>query len=124
MTKIQRNPAYKKIHTNKDKRYVIITGGRGCFNSEQLVKTCDGVKKISELKKGDEVFSVDTNTGEIQKDEVTYTHVYNNEHLIKVKLKDGTEINCTPDHKFFFRGEWLQIQAIITIFDEWKKNGK
>ena len=36
MTKIQRNPAYKKIHTNKDKRYVIITGGRGSGKSFEI----------------------------------------------------------------------------------------
>ena len=36
MTKIKRNPAYKAIHTNKDKRYVIITGGRGSGKSFEI----------------------------------------------------------------------------------------
>jgi len=34
--KISRNPAYKAIHTNKDKRYVIITGGRGSGKSFEV----------------------------------------------------------------------------------------
>lgn len=36
MKKIKRNPAYKAIHTNLDKRYVIITGGRGSGKSFEV----------------------------------------------------------------------------------------
>jgi phage terminase large subunit len=36
MSKIKRNPAYKAIHTNTDKRYVIITGGRGSGKSFEI----------------------------------------------------------------------------------------
>jgi phage terminase large subunit len=36
MSKIKRNPAYKAIHANKDKRYVIITGGRGSGKSFEI----------------------------------------------------------------------------------------
>lgn len=36
MSKIKRNPAYKAIHTNDAKRYVIITGGRASGKSYEL----------------------------------------------------------------------------------------
>jgi len=36
MSKIRRNPAYKALHTNTDKRYVIITGGRGSGKSFEV----------------------------------------------------------------------------------------
>ena len=36
MSKIKRNPAYKAIHSNMDKRYVIVTGGRGSGKSFEI----------------------------------------------------------------------------------------
>jgi hypothetical protein len=123
MSKIKRNPAYKAIHANKDKRYVIITGGRGCFTADQEIETLEGRKKISEVDIGDAVYSYDVENKLYMTDKVVNKFEYDNKKLVKVKLKDGSEIKCTPDHKFFFRGEWLQIQEILTIFDEWKNNG-
>jgi IMP dehydrogenase/GMP reductase len=65
--------------------------GPGCFTSENLVKTSDGLKQISDIKIGDKVQSHDG----------TFNRVINT--IIQEKNEELIEINgikCTKNHEF------------------------
>jgi len=95
---------------------VILTGGRGCFHSNQLVRTDKGVKPISEIKTNDVVLSYNEETKSNELKRVTETFVYPNSKIFKIKLKNGSEINVTENHKFFYQGGWITIKHLLSLW--------
>ena len=41
----------------------------------------------------------------------------NSKPCVKVKLKNGSEIICTDDHEFYFKGSWTKIKDILSLYD-------
>lgn len=108
--------SFEKLLRSHD-RYIIAFGGRGCFAKKQKIITPTGLKKISKLKIGDMVKSVNVSTGEVCYKNVINTFKYKNEDkCIKINY-DGKVIICTPDHKFYYKGEFVEIAKIL------KENG-
>lgn len=78
-----------------------------CLAGETLIKTTDGLKRISEIEVGDKVY------GETGIQEVD--HVFTPEDLsdegksfLELEFDDGTKVKCTNDHKFLnSRKEWV-----------------
>lgn len=86
------NPKAYSFYADAGVDYVRCSVGTGCFTPNMLVVTKDGLKKISDIKIGDEVL---THTGEYHK--VTHTHeFYKKEKLMKIN-----DIECTTNHKFY-----------------------
>jgi hypothetical protein len=94
-------------------RYVFAMGGRGCFAKKQLLQTNRGLKKISKMKVGDVVKSYNVKTKEIEYKRVINTFKYENQDKCIKFVYDGKVIICTLDHKFFYKGEFVQIAKIL-----------
>lgn len=112
---IEINESYQDI-TNTDKRYIIVTGGRGCFHGDQLVVTNNGTKQIKDILIGDFVKSYNHKKECFEFKEVLNVFEYDNEEIIKIKLKNGTVINVTENHKFFYKGEYICIKHLLSLW--------
>lgn len=99
-----------------DTRYFIITGGRGCFCYNQLVDTKNGNVPISEIKIGDLVSCYNENKKCIEYKKVLNTFKYDNETIIRIKLKNGSEIKVTENHKFFHNGGWISVKDLLSLY--------
>ena len=94
-------------------RVICNEGGSRCFAPDTLVYCDTGTKKISEIKPGDKVRTPSgvRNVVDVFKND-------NKKPCVRIKLKSGKEIVCTKDHKFFFRGRWIEIEKILSLWDE------
>ena len=101
---------------NTPSRYFIITGGRGCFCSKQLVQTKKGAIPISIIKKGDIILSFNEKTKRKEYKKVLNTYVYDNDKIINIKLKNGTEIKVTENHKFYHDGGWVSVKDLLFLY--------
>jgi intein/homing endonuclease len=104
-------------YLKKDFKIIVNSGGTYCFGPGQQVLTRSGPIPISKVKIGDEVLSFD-GENDVYKT-VTDTMIFDNtKPTVRVKLKNGKEIICTEDHKFFFRGEWQSIKYILSLLHD------
>ncbi len=85
-----------------------------CFTKEQLIITKKGNIPINEIKEGDFVFSFNTLTKKNEFKRVSYWNFHKTyKRVIKIKMKDGTIIKCTEDHKFFDGKRFVEIIKLI-----------
>jgi hypothetical protein len=96
-------------------RYLHLYGGSGCFSASQLVVTLTGNKPISEIKEGEHVLTFDHATQQKTYKPVTHLHKYDipTDKLYRIKMKDGTVIEVTENHKFYIGGAYLKIKDIL-----------
>lgn len=84
--------------TKKKKNLVVVGDDYQCWHKDSVVITRDGVKKIKDLKIGDEVQT-------ILKGKVDFSKVTNKSHhlakTIKITTESGKEIKVTREHKIF-----------------------
>ena len=114
---IKINDKYQHLFENPNEvRYYIITGGRGCFSKCQKIVTDKGVKNISEVKISDKVLSYNHNDNIKEYKEVINTFKYDNQKLYRIKLKNGTFINVTENHKFFNGMEYISIKDLLSLW--------
>jgi len=86
------NPSAYSFYADAGIDWVRVGIGGGCFTPGMCVVTKDGLKKICDIKIGDEVL---THTGEFHK--VTHVHEYQkNEKLVRIN-----NIECTSNHLFY-----------------------
>ena len=97
------------------KTYNILWGGAGCFYSNQKVVTNLGSKLISEIKNADLVLSYNHKLQSYEFRPVLQTFKYDDhlDRLIEIKMKDGTIIKVTENHKFFLGGQYRHIKDIL-----------
>lgn len=107
--------AWKYLKDNSVE-YVYFGGGAGCFTGETTIKHSSGYKQIKEVKIGDMVASYNILTKKVEYNKVLETFKYSANHvehsLIEIKLKDGTQIKSTTNHKYLFNEEWVAIGNI------------
>lgn len=107
------NPNYKLLHSsikNGKKKGAILEGSSRCFYGDQLVITKNGSKPIKSINIGDQVLS---NKG-FKK--VTKTHeLRNTKKCVEIRLKNGQKIRCTEDHKFYYKGTWVEVKDILNM---------
>lgn len=96
---------------------IVNEGGARCFHPNQLICTPNGSVPISSLTPGSEVLSIGGNPQEVS--DVIKTE--NRKSCVKVRLKNGKEIICTEDHRFFFSGRWMEIKDILSLWDVYSK---
>lgn len=118
--KIQTSVVLEQILAAQDKRGIVLEGGSRCFAADTLVVTSDGSKKISHLQKDNLVLTYNESTGEEEFKKVLelLTFRNNQKKAVKIKLKNGQEIICTQDHKFYYKGGWLEIKQILSLWNE------
>lgn len=109
-----------KVNPNtgyKQRVDICCEGSSRCFDGSQKILCSDGSKLISEIKKGDKVYSYDHKTGEnILKavDDVIVTQ-NTTKRCLKIKLKNGSEINCTEDHEIFYNGRYILAKELVSL---------
>jgi intein/homing endonuclease len=85
-----------------------------CLTGDTLIETSNGPKKISEIEKGDIVYSFNCLNNEFQLKPVdmTFCRVYEGD-LIEIEIEDGSSIKCTPNHKLYTinRG-WIKAENL------------
>lgn len=115
--KLRVNDAFYGLLSDPN-RYEILYGGSGCFTSEQKVITQSGSKPISSIKVGDYVLCYNHSEKKNEFRKVTNLHEYKQptEKIYRVKLKDGTVIEATENHKFFYGGSYVKIKDILLSF--------
>ena len=99
------------------KRIVCLFGGRGCFGENQNIETINGYKPISDIQNGDLVKSFNEKSKKIEFKEVVNVFKYKNADKCIRFIYDNKEIICTLDHKFYYKGKFVEIQKIL------KENG-
>lgn len=88
-------------------------GGTRCFAPDTLVRTMNGLVPIKDIQEGD---AVKTKNGY---NEVVKTWKFKNyKKAVRIKLKNGKFIECTDDHRFYFRGRWIEIKNILSLLNE------
>jgi intein/homing endonuclease len=91
-------------------------GGTRCFSENQEIITATGNKKISEIKTGDLVYSMDEKTKTYNYKPVKNVFKFNNnKKSIRLTLKSGEIIECTEDHEFYFEGGWYSLKYLLSL---------
>jgi hypothetical protein len=104
---------------NSTAEVIVNQGGTSCFHRDTLVVTIDGNKPISEIKEGDVVLSFNEVTKTKEWKLVTEKFEYKNtKPTIKIKLRNGSEIICTDDHLFYFKGGWISAKHLVSLIHE------
>lgn len=120
---------YKRILEDKDTRQAMIAIGNptfdnykylneekgldiACLTGDSLVKTEHGDIPIKDIKPGDYVYTLNTETEEIELKEVINNGKSKKDaELLKINLDDGKSIECTPDHLIYVFDEDNNILA-------------
>ena len=104
--------------SNDNVRFIINQGGSRCFAPTQLIYTTDGDKPISEIKEGDIVKTLNIKTKEIEYKSVNEVFKSDNvKKSLRIKLKNGSIIECTEDHEFYFEGGFTSIRNIVSLLN-------
>jgi len=116
------NSLYGQIISAKEK-IIVLQGGTWCFSPDQLVITNKGNKKISSLKVGDKCLSHNFKKGKNEYRKVMAVFPQkNSKKCYRIKLKNGTLIEATEDHLFFYNNKWVELKMIIHEFNNLEKN--
>ena len=78
-----------------------------CFAKGTMVSTPNGEKPIEQLKAGDKVLSLNTQTNKIE--EATIWDLANKNHYLYELDFDDVKIKATADHPFYFEGNFYSI---------------
>lgn len=78
-----------------------------CFSANTMVQTLNGDKAIQDIIPGDLVYSFNEEKHKIELKPVIASQMTNkNAVVVKVKLNNGQEIICTPNHPFAVRKQF------------------
>lgn len=99
--------------------HTAIIGGYGCFLSGQKIAIQNNqFCEIQDVKQGDFVQSFNLENKEVESKKVLNTFKYSSDNYLKIKMKDGTEINVTKNHKFLYNNNWISIEEILSLHVE------
>ncbi len=117
---------FAENYTSENKLIICNEGGTRCFHPDTQIETSEGVKQIQSMRVGDLVHSFNHKTGqrELKKVVEIIATGGNKKPCVKIKLKNGSEIICTDDHKFYFRWGYLEIKHILTFKSNLKDRNK
>ena len=79
----------------------------GCLVEGTEIITKNGNKAIETVEIGDLVF-----TKEGKWRQVLQTHNFSDKEILEIEFEDGVKIRCTPEHKFFINGEWIEAKNL------------
>jgi RHS repeat-associated protein len=81
------------------------------FSPDTAVTTPEGAVAISDIEVGDEVETVDPNTGAVGDYRVTAVHVNEDPAIAYLRI-DGETIETTPDHRFLTDEGWVEAEQL------------
>jgi len=98
----------------------VLEGSSRCFHGGQLVKTINGSKPISEISKNDLVLTYNETThAKEYKPVIDLLRFDNNKKkCLKVTLKSGDVIIASEDHEFMFKGAWVSLKDVVSLWYE------
>jgi len=79
----------------------------GCLSPGTKIFTRGGYKNIEDITENDFVY---TKEGEFMK--VLETHNFKDKELLQIEFDDGYKVTCTPEHKFFIDGNWIEAKDL------------
>jgi len=79
----------------------------GCLVAGTEIVTKNGNKAIENIDIDDFVL---TKEGEWRR--VLQTHNFTNKEILEIEFEDGVKVRCTPEHKFFIGGEWVEAKNL------------
>ncbi len=98
--------------TNHTYESMSLYGGKqmsgGCLSPGTKIFTRGGYKNIEDITEDDFVY---TKEGEFMK--VLDTHRFENKKLLQIEFDDGYKVTCTPEHKFFIDGMWIEAKDLV-----------
>lgn len=95
-----------------------------CFTEDTDVMTPSGIINIKDLKVGDDIYTLNKNTFNVELSKVTDTYVYKTEELFSFSAK-GADFLVTPEHKMFFKTTTsFQKKPAEWFRDKCGKNGQ
>lgn len=98
---------------------IFMSGGAGCFDGDTLVKTEEGYKKISEVQSGDNVFTMNEDTKQIELKSVSrlisYAPSNQTEDLLEITFENGEVVVCTENHLFYVDGAWVKAKDLEEV---------
>lgn len=119
------NPQIEIYNTIKER--VLFLSGIGCFSPDTLVRTKNGLVKISLIKKGDYVLSFNLQTKNPEYKLVVNKYAYHvgevGQSLITFVF-DNYKITSTSNHEYYYRGEWVQASELAERAMETSKGNK
>ena len=80
----------------------------GCLSPGTKIFTRGGYKNIEDITENDYVY---TKEGEFMK--VLETHNFKDKELLQIEFDDGYKVTCTPEHKFFIDGVWIESKDLV-----------
>jgi hypothetical protein len=87
-----------------------------CLHTDTLITMSDGSKKkISEIEKGEKVFTFNTNTKkkEIHEVDYVYKNLSKNQQMYEIEMENGTILKVTGNHKILLTsGEWKRVDKL------------
>lgn len=89
-----------------------------CFPAGTLINTWSGNKNIEDIRVGDQVWSYDEETAEVNLKTVTATFENEVDATVEIRL-EGESIETTAEHPFYTRNGWKEA-ADLSIDDELK----
>ncbi len=112
LTRIKTNKAYTPYYKDQS-RILVIHGSAGCFEGDQLIETEGGAVPIKDLKASDKVLSMNHQTDKPEYRRVIEVHENQSREIVHIKMKDGTIIKVTPNHRFYYGGSYMKIKDIL-----------
>lgn len=111
---------YRHFEAGHD--WTLMEGGSRCFEKDTLILTANGKKKISELNANDFVlsFNHETNKKEYKRVASVIKNENNQKRCYCFRLKNGDEIKCTEDHRFYYQGRYVCAKDLVYLFDQLK----
>ncbi|KQS92070.1 polymorphic toxin-type HINT domain-containing protein [Chryseobacterium sp. Leaf394] len=82
-----------------------------CFTAETLIHTPKGLKKIEDIKIGDEVFSFDEENQKVTIRKVNYLFQEEVEEILEIETENGI-ISTTRNHPFYVNGQFKDAEEI------------
>lgn len=79
----------------------------GCLTKDVKILTDEGYKNIDSIQIMDKVM-----TKEGVYKEVIDLYKFENKEVLEIEFEDGYKIKCTPEHKFFVNGEWIEARYL------------
>jgi RecA/RadA recombinase len=80
----------------------------GCLVAGTKIVTKNGNVPIESVQVDDLVL---TKEGEWRK--VLETHTFSDKEILEIEFEDGTSVSCTPEHKFFMDGKWIEAKDLV-----------
>ena len=98
--------------TNHTYESMSLYGGKqmsgGCLSPGTKIFTRGGYKNIEDITENNFVY---TKEGEFMK--VLETHNFKEKELLQIEFDDGYKVTCTPEHKFFIDGMWIEAKDLV-----------